>query len=101
MANKISLRETSLEGRCDNIERCSIGDEVSLNLSKTKENPLRLEVFCNNKSIGTLPSDISDNIAPLIAINLLNYNAKIVELIPLSKRNIHAKSAIVAIKIKV
>jgi len=51
-------------------------------------------------SLGYFPSDITDKIITFLINNQLNYTAKIVEVVPLSKRNKNAKSPIVAISIE-
>ena len=53
-----------------------------------------------NCVIGSLPSDVSDELATLMDAKKLKYTAKVLKLVPLSKRNAHAKSPIVIIGIE-
>lgn len=99
LPDKIYIRETSFDGRTATIEKSLLNEEVYFTLAKNSYDPTRLEVKSELGSIGFLPSDVSDVIAPLLFSKKLDYKAYICELIPQSKRNKHAKSAIVAIHI--
>ena len=100
LPSKIYLRETSFKKRPENIEETFIEEEVYLVHAKDSYDPMRLEVMSNLGSLGYLPSDVSDAIAPVLLSKRLTYTAKVVDLVKLSKRNKHAKSPIVAITIK-
>lgn len=97
--DKIYIRETSFDNRIDTIEKSLINEEVYFTLAKNSYDGTRLEVKSELGSLGYLPSDVSDVIAPLLLSKRLEYKAYISELIPKSKRNKHTKSAIVAIHI--
>jgi len=99
LPDKIYIRETSFDGRIDTIEKSLLNEEVYFTLAKNSYDPTRLEVKSELGSLGYLPSDISDVIAPLLFSKKLYYKAYICELIPQSKRNKHVRSAIVAIHI--
>ena len=100
LPTKIYLRETSFKKRPDNIEETFIAEEVYFVHAKDSYNPMRLEVMSNLGSLGYLPSDVSDAIAPALLNKRLTYTARVVDLVKLSKRNKHAKSPIVAISIE-
>lgn len=100
LPNKIYLRETSFEGRAERIERCVLDEELYLVHASSKFDDSRLEVMGELGSLGYLPSEVSDSIAPFFLNNRLKYSAKIVDLVRLSVRNKHAKSAIVGIQIE-
>ena len=97
---KIYLRETSFEGRTDNIEKVSLDEEVYFVPAGDSYDATRLEVTCDMGSLGYLPSDVSDKLAPILANNALKYKSKITELVKLSKRNKNARSSIIAISIQ-
>ena len=72
-----------------------------VHVKSVAENPLLLEVMSEEGSLGYLPSDVGDQLAPLLMNKRLIYRAVVEEVVPLSKRNKHAKSPIVAISIKI
>ena len=96
---KAHLRETSFMKRPEAIEKCSLGEKVTLVHAKTSEDVFRLEVMSEHGSLGYLPSEISEKIAPGLIHHSLEYTACISELVPLSKRNKNAKSSIVEVEI--
>lgn len=98
--DKVYLRETSLENHPEIIETCEIGEEVQLVPAGNSYDATRLEVVHKSGSLGCLPSDVSDEITPVLMSKHLAYTAKIVELVKSSQRNKHAKSSIVAIHIE-
>ena len=98
---KIYLRETMFDGRPDNIENVSIGDDILyFKHSRSKHDAMRLEVMSAHGSLGYLPSDVSDKIAPFLFDGSLKFTGKVVDLVKLSERNIHAKSPIIAVSIE-
>ena len=99
MPERVTLRETSFEGRAKRIENTFLGEEVYFVHSKDSYDPNRLEVISDLGSLGYLPSDVSDRLTPVLLNKRLKYNAKIVELVPVSKRNKNSKSSIVSISI--
>lgn len=99
LPTKIYLRETSFKKRPGNIEETFIAEEVYFVHAKDSYDPMRLEVMSDLGSLGYLPSDVSDAIAPVLLNKRLTYTARVVDLVKLSKRNKHAKSPIVAISI--
>lgn len=102
LPEEIILRETGFEERVNYLEIVSVDDEVILSRQENDiYNDKKIDVLHNGNVIGSLPSDVGDKLAVLIDINKLEYSAKIIEVVPLSKRNIHAKSPIVVIKIDV
>lgn len=98
--NRVYLRETCFEGRAERIERLKIGDPVTLNPSWDKYDPNRLEVFSALGSIGYLPSDISDQLTPLLSTDNLVCSGTVIEIRPLSQRNKLARSPFVAISVE-
>ena len=97
---KIYLRETGFKKRPDNIEETFFDEEVYFVHAKDSYDPMRLEVMGDLGSLGYLPSEVSDAIAPALLNKRLTYTARVVELVKLSKRNKHAKSPIIAISIE-
>lgn len=98
--NQILLRHTSEEKRIAVIETLETLDKVELACTKgTKEEPRVIEVLCKGEVIGCLPSDEGDVLYPFLASNHLQYQAYITHIVPLSKRNKHASSPIVEIRI--
>lgn len=81
-------------------EKCSLDEDVYLISSKADYDSMRLEVLSEHGSLGFLPSDVSDEIAPAFLSGHLEYSAKITELVPLSQRNKYAKSSIVGITLE-
>lgn len=100
LPSKIYLRETSFKKRPDNIEETFVNEEVYFVHSKDSYDPMRLEVMSDLGSLGYLPSEVSDAIAPALLNKRLAYMARVVELVKLSNRNKHAKSPIIAISIE-
>ena len=100
ISERVYLRETSYNKRNETIEKCRIGDEVSLLPAKDPFDPLRIEVISKYGSLGYLPSFTGEKLAPALKYNLVEYSAKVSDLTPLSKRNKHAKSSIVEIEIE-
>ncbi len=100
LPEKVYLRETSFKGRADNIEKTFIAEEVYFTHAKDSYDSMRLEVMSELGSLGYLPSDVSDKIAPALLNNRLIYIARVVDMVKLSKRNKHAKSPIIAITIE-
>lgn len=100
LPKKIYLRETSFDKRPDHIENTVLGEEVYFDHEGDRYDPLRLEVIGDSGSLGYLPSEVSDEIAQALINKRLEYTAKVVDLVKLSKRNKHAKSPIVAISIE-
>lgn len=100
LPTKIYLRETSFKNRPNNIEKTFITEEVFFVHAKDSYDPMRLEVMNDLGSLGYLPSDVSDAIAPAMLNKRLTYTAKVVDLVKLSNRNKHAKSPIIAISIE-
>ena len=99
--DKILLRNTGHDNRAEHIETINVLDEVVLFCAKaTAEDSHLVEAFCKGKSIGYLPSGAGDELYPLIAAKRLDYEARIIKVVPLSKRNKHAKSPIVKIHIE-
>ncbi len=96
----IYLRETGFSGRPEIIEKVSVGDEVILKPAPCKEDKQRLEAFTQVGSIGYLPSQISDNIEPLVKRGRFNFKVTVAKVTPLSKRNPFAKSPIVTISLQ-
>ena len=96
----IYLRETSFENRTAVIEKLRVGDPVRLVPAPEDLDPLRLEAVTPLGSIGFLPSQTGDKLTPLLEAGHLDYQATIRELIPLSRRNPHARSAIVGLEIR-
>ena len=52
------------------------------------------------RELGYLLSEVSDQITPILSGKRLKYTARVEEVVPVSRRNKHAKSSIVAISIK-
>ena len=97
---KVYLRETGFNGRQDNIENTSVEDDVYFKHAKSKYDAMRLEIMSAHGSLGYLPSDVSDKIAPFLLDGSLKFTGKVVELVKLAERNIHAKSLIIAVSIE-
>ena len=93
--------ETGFENRPQIIENASLNQKVHFVHTGDSYDDLRLEVMKDQGSLGYLPSEVSDRIAPLFISNMLDCKAQIVELTKLSERNKHAKSPIVAISIEI
>ena len=96
----VYLRETSFDKRPEIIEKTVIGEEVYFVLAKNSYDPMRLEVKSELGSLGYLPSDVGDQLAPILVNRLLKYTATVEELVPASQRNKHAKSSFVGLRIK-
>jgi hypothetical protein len=98
--DKIYLRETGFEDREKNIENANVSDEVYL--VHVKDNPydsMLVEVMGIDGSLGYLPSQVGDQLAPLIDNGWLEYEACVCDLVRTSERNRHAKSPLIAVKI--
>jgi hypothetical protein len=100
LPDKIYLRETGFNDRVKNIEKTDLSEDVKL--SHVKNNPydsMLIEVKGKEGSLGFLPSDVGNQIAPLLDNGMLEYTANICEVVKASQRNKYAKSPIVAINI--
>lgn len=98
--DRVYLRETGFENRAERIEFLKIGDSVTFKTSWDKYDTNRLEVFSALGSIGYLPSDISDQLTPLLSKNNLVCSGTVVEILPISQRNQLARSCFVAVSIE-
>lgn len=96
----IKVRETGTGNRIQNIEDLTKNTKLKLIHSKDDNDPLRLELMSDVGSIGFLPSDVCEQITPLIINKKMNYKVTIVDLVKLSERNAYAKSPIVAVNIE-
>lgn len=94
------LRETSFANRAATIEKISVGEKVRLVHAEELYDPLRLEAVSQYGSLGYLPSEVSDELTPLLLSHHLIYTATVQEVIPVSGRNKHAKSSLVKISIE-
>lgn len=99
LPEQIYLRETSFGKRPDTIEQTLAGEEVYFVHSRDSYDPLRIEVMSELGSLGYLPSEVSDQITPVLSAKRLKYTARVSEVVPASKRNKHAKSSIVSVHI--
>lgn len=100
LPSEIVLRETGNAGRVSTIENLREGVNLTLKQNKHDEyDSTCVEVFYNDESIGILPSDVSNKLYALLKGVRMTYEAKVVSVIPLSKRNKHCKSPIVTISI--
>lgn len=96
----VYLRETSFANRAAAIEKISVGEKVRFVHAKDLYDPFRLEAVSQYGSLGYLPSEVSDELAPLLLSGHLLYTATVEEVVPVSRRNKHAKSSLVKIGIE-
>lgn len=94
------LRETSFANRAEAIEKISVGEKVRLVHAEDLYDPFRLEAVSQYGSLGYLPSEVSDELTPLLLSHHLIYTATVQEAVPVSRRNKHAKSSLVKIGIE-
>lgn len=100
MPDWMYLRETSFANRAAAIEKISVGEKVRFVHAEDLYDPFRLEAVSQYGSLGYLPSEASDELAPLLLSHHLIYTATVQEVVPVSKRNKHAKSSLVKISIE-
>lgn len=94
------LRETSFSNRAAAIEKISVGEKVRFVHAADLYDPFRLEAVSQYGSLGYLPSEASDELTPLLLSHHLIYTATVQEVVPVSRRNKHAKSSLVKIGIE-
>lgn len=100
---RFESRGTRYDGRTERIEKVQLGDEVWVTRDET--NPYNHNNFLlltrRGRDVGCMPAELCNVIAPLFDEGSLVYehaNVSFVE--PISKRNRHAKQAILFVELK-
>ena len=97
----IRLREIVSKEQISHIETLNLLDAVTLKCTTSKfDGDQAVEAVCKGISIGVLPADEGAKIYPVLSAGRLSYEARIVRVTPLSKRNRHAGSPIVELHIE-
>ena len=101
LSNPVLLRETSSDEHAARIEKIFPDDILTLRRARDKYNPRKVELVHALGTIGSLPSDIGDIVYAQIGNKRFSLGAKVVSVVPRSRRNAHARSALVAIQIQI
>lgn len=97
----IRLREIVSKEQITHIETLNLLDAVTLKCTTSKSDGDQVvEAVCKGISIGILPAEEGAKIYPVLSAGRMAYEARIVRVTPLSKRNRHAGSPIVEIHIE-
>lgn len=100
---RFEARGTRYEGRTEQIERVKIQDEVQV--IRDEKNPYNSNNFLlltkKGKNIGNMPAELCNVIAPLYDVGELTFEEAVVSFVePISKRNRHAKQAILFVELR-
>ena len=90
-------RGTRYEGRTEKLEKVKVGDVI--NVARVAQNPYNPNNFrlltSRDRDVGNMPAELCNAIAPLFDEGTLKFsNACVSYVEPLSKRNRHAKQAV-------
>lgn len=97
----IRLREIVSKEQISHIETLNLLDAVTLKCTISKSDGDQVvEAVCKGISIGVLPANEGAKIYPVLSAGRMAYEARIVRVTPLSKRNRHAGSPIVELHIE-
>ena len=100
--NVFEVQGTQYEGRNDRIEKLKIGDKLSLHREPDNEHDKNaIELRNKNGSIGHLPWQAANLLAPAIDAQSIEAEAEVIEVTPLSQRSKKAKKALLNVKIVV
>ena len=96
-------RGTRYDGRTEQIEKVTIGDEVRI--TRDEGNPFNHNNFLlltrNGKDIGCMPAELCNVIAPLYDEGTLTFEGASVSFVePISKRSRHAKQAVLFVELQ-
>ena len=100
---RFEAKGTRYEGRTEYIEKMNIGDKITV--LRDKENSFNFNNFImiNSKgmNVGTMPSELCNAIAPLFDNGCLVFDHAFVSYVePITKRNRHAKQAILFVELQ-
>lgn len=100
---QFEARGTRYEGRTEQIEKVKIGDEIKV--IRDKENKYNSNNFTfatrKDKNVGNMPAELCNVIAPLYDQGELIITESVVSYVePITKRNRHAKQAVLFVQLK-
>lgn len=96
-------RGTRYEGRTERIEKVNINDEVRVTREETNTYNHNNFLLLTNKGqdIGCMPAELCNVIAPLYDEGSIVFEEAMVSYVePISKRNRHAKQAVLFVKVR-
>ncbi len=99
---RFESRGTRYDGRTEQIEKVSVGDAVQI--ERDCDNPYNSNNFelrtLKGHSIGCMPAELCNVIAPLYDDGLLVFERSVVSFVePISKRSRHAKQAVLFVEL--
>ena len=100
---RFESRGTRYDGRTEQIEKVKIGDEIRITRDpENKFNPNNFLLLTGkNKDVGNMPAELCNVIAPLYDVGDLVIEDAFVSFVdPISKRNRHAKQAILFVEMR-
>ena len=100
---RFAVKGTAYEGRTELIEKIENGDPINVIRDLDNEHNSNLFVFTNKKgeNVGYMPTGLCNAIAPLYDAGKLTFDyAKVSFVDPLSKRNRHARKAVLFLECK-
>ncbi len=100
---RFEARGTRYEGRTEQIEKVHVGD--ALRIEREPENPFNANNFriltANGQNVGNMPAELCNVTAPLFDKGSLSIDSAAVSFVePISKRNRHAKQAILFVEMQ-
>ena len=100
---RFEARGTRYEGRTEQIEKVQLGD--ALRIEREPENPFNANNFriltAKGQNVGNMPAELCNAIAPLYDEGSLAIESASVSFVePISKRNRHAKQAILFVEMR-
>lgn len=100
---RFEARGTRYEGRTEQIEKVHVGD--ALRIEREPENPFNANNFriltAKGQNVGNMPAELCNVTAPLFDEGSLSIDSAAVSFVePISKRNRHAKQAILFVEMR-
>ena len=100
---RFESKGTRYDGRTEQIEKVKIGDVIQI--VRDEENPYNPNNFLlltkNGQDVGNMPAELCNVIAPLYDAGELRFEHATVSFVePISKRNRHAKQAVLFVELQ-
>lgn len=99
---RFEVKGTRYEGRTEYIEKINVGDKITV--LRDKDNPFNFNNFtminAKGVNVGNMPAELCNAIAPLFDYGCLTFEQAFVSYVePITKRNRHAKQAILFVEL--
>ena len=100
---RFESRGTRYDGRTEQIEKVAVDDVIRV--TRDPENPFNHNNFrlltAKGSDVGNMPAELCNAIAPLYDAGLLTFeDARVSYVEPISKRNRHAKQAVLFVELR-